>query len=353
MRLLRLSAEMESRAASLRVEALQCMTIALAGTDTKHFWDTMTTFFGAASDKEDVWDFIDPVSRVARPLDLESTDDDEEEDADTEATASTSSSTQAQAAARPPIARSAKVVRSDVCPMDEAIQVFPQNEKTVQSTGIPHHLLGVREPKTSGRSGSSLYHCRHPACEPTFIAKGGTAPLYSHIRRHHLGIVLVCPYCPARLYYTGDGWLAHMEKQHPKAVWYREQVQVPEAIEAAALLQQVTTDPTSLGKSAHRMDRVLLDSMPLKEEETGIKVKAEVVDVQMEEQEGDQLFQEEAVGDEPGEERAIFSSLAEGHQSFPVPPSERLSQRPSMEVVYDQPTSASVSGPPSKKPHKE
>ena len=81
MRLLRLSAEMESRAVSLRVEALQCMTIALAGTDTKHFWDTMTTFFGAASDKEDVWDFVDPVSRVARPLDLESTDDEEEEDA--------------------------------------------------------------------------------------------------------------------------------------------------------------------------------------------------------------------------------------------------------------------------------
>ena len=352
MRLLRLSAEVESRAASLRLEALQCMTIALAGTDTKHFWDVMTTFFGAASDKEDVWDFIDPASRVARPLDLESTDE-EEEEADTEATASSSSS--AQATARPPVARSAKVVRQDVCPMGKAIQVCPQSEKTIQATGIPHHLLGIHEPKTSGRSGASLYHCRHLACEPTFIAKGGTAPLYSHICRHHLGVVLVCPYCPEQLYYTGDGWLAHMEKQHPKAVWYREQVQVPEAIEAATLLQQVSTDPASLGKSACRMDTVLLDSMPPKEDETKVLIKAEMVDVQMEGQEEEQLFSEEVVDDEPEDEKVVSDLPAEGHESFSSPPSERLSQCPSMEVVYSQPAAASTptSEPPSKKPHKE
>ena len=52
--LLHLSSEMESRAASLRIEALQCLTICLAGTDTKGFWDLLVTYFGAESDKDEV-----------------------------------------------------------------------------------------------------------------------------------------------------------------------------------------------------------------------------------------------------------------------------------------------------------
>ena len=75
---------MESRAASLLTEALQCLTICLAGTDTKGFWDLLVTNFGAESNKDDVWGFIDPKSRVARPLDLESTDGESEEEGDQE-----------------------------------------------------------------------------------------------------------------------------------------------------------------------------------------------------------------------------------------------------------------------------
>ena len=141
MRLLRLSAEVESRAASLRVEALQCLTVALAGTDTKNFWNVMTTFYGAESDRDEVWNFIDPASRVARPLDIESTDnetEEEEEATGTEAVASTSQATPAKA--KTPAPRSAKVQWKDVCSLEEAIRVYPENEKSLHFTGIPLHL---------------------------------------------------------------------------------------------------------------------------------------------------------------------------------------------------------------------
>ena len=94
--------------------------------------------------------------------------------------------------------------------------------------------------------------------------------------------------------------------------------------------------------------------MPPKEDETKVLIKAEMVDVQMEGQEEEQLFSEEVVDDEPEDEKVVSGLPTEGHKSFFSPPSEHLSQRPSMEVVYSQPAaSTSTSEPPPKKPHKE
>ena len=55
IRLLRVSAELETRANLLRREALQSLTITLAGSDTKRLWDLLTAFFGAdhTGDEED------------------------------------------------------------------------------------------------------------------------------------------------------------------------------------------------------------------------------------------------------------------------------------------------------------
>ena len=276
MRLLCLSAEVESRAASLCVEALQCLTVALAGTDTKNFWNVMTTFYGAESDRDEVWNFIDPASRVARPLDIESTDnetEEEEEPTGTEAVASTSQATPAKA--KTPAPRSVKVQRKDVCSLEEAICVYPENEKSLHFTGIPLHLVSQRETKTSGSSGASLYHCPHPECDPVFIAKGGYATLYCHIRRHHLSMALVCPYCPNKLYYASSGWKTHMEKFHVGAPWYCQQVKPPEEQEAASLMKQLEKDPQSLGRVARCQDTVLLDSMPPKVNETALILKQE------------------------------------------------------------------------------
>ena len=58
-------------------------------------YQLMTSYFGAESDKDNVWDFIDPASRVARPLDLESTaskDEGEKQDNVADAVKATTSS---------------------------------------------------------------------------------------------------------------------------------------------------------------------------------------------------------------------------------------------------------------------
>ena len=54
-----MSAKLKVKANSLCKEALQSLTITLAGSDTKHFWDLLTAFFGAnhTGDNDDLWDF--------------------------------------------------------------------------------------------------------------------------------------------------------------------------------------------------------------------------------------------------------------------------------------------------------
>ena len=82
LRLPHLSFELEGREATLQMEALQCMTIALAGSDAVGLRDVITTFYGNQQDSEKVWDYIDPKSKVARPLELEDTETEEEDEAE-------------------------------------------------------------------------------------------------------------------------------------------------------------------------------------------------------------------------------------------------------------------------------
>ena len=316
MRLLRLSAEVEARAANLRTEALQCLTVALAGTDTKAFWQVMTTFFGSESDKDNVWDFIDPASRVAHPLDIESTDDEEEEaSGDTSADQAAQASSSKATTSKTVLPRSSKVVREDVCPIEKAIRVRPQDEESLVATGIPLNLLSTRDQKPSGSSGASLYYCKHPQCDPPFVGKGGPAPLYNHIRRHHLGLALLCPYCEHKVFYTSSGWKDHMVKFHPSAPWYKKQVDRPEEVEAAALLIQAIEDPQSLGRAARRQDTVILDTMePRTGEITSLMaVKEEEPPVP------ESTSTEEPVEVQESDIEFPTSSMSEGHDP-PQPP---------------------------------
>ena len=45
----------------------------------------------------------------------------------------------------------------------------------------------------------------------------------SHIRKHHLGHSIACPYCGAR-YYNASGWRDHMEAKHARLLWFSAQV---------------------------------------------------------------------------------------------------------------------------------
>ena len=77
LRLFRLAGELEGKAAALRKEALQHLTIALAGTDTKELFSLLTMFFGKGTDV-DPFSFIDGAPLIKRPLDLTDTESETE-----------------------------------------------------------------------------------------------------------------------------------------------------------------------------------------------------------------------------------------------------------------------------------
>ena len=47
----------------------------------------------------------------------------------------------------------------------------------------------------------------------------------SHVRRHHLGHCIQCPY-DGNLFYNATGWWDHMLSKHEGAPWYRSQLGV-------------------------------------------------------------------------------------------------------------------------------
>ena len=79
LHLFRLAAELESRAAGLRLEALQHLTIALAGVDCREFFTLLVTFFGRGSEfQEDPFNYLDGAPKIRPPLDITDMDTDDE-----------------------------------------------------------------------------------------------------------------------------------------------------------------------------------------------------------------------------------------------------------------------------------
>ena len=70
---------MESHAAGLRLEALQHLTIALAGVDCRELFTLLVTFFGRGSKfQEDPFNYLDGVPKIRPPLDITDMDTDDE-----------------------------------------------------------------------------------------------------------------------------------------------------------------------------------------------------------------------------------------------------------------------------------
>ena len=277
--MLRVSAELESRANLLRREALQSLTIALAGSDTKRLWDLLTAFFGAdhTGDEEDPWDFLDGAPEIPPPLPLTDTDSDDD-NRSTLSAATTQSAPAAPATSQPlgegakPKCRWPKVTASkdhleDVCDLDKAIRIYPQSEGTMKETGIPEYLLVQRDPHTTDKGGS-LYLCRHELCQnPPYYAQSPSG-LYLHVCRKHLGMALACPYCAKKLYWNSKGWHTHMGKYHKGVPHYQQQV-ADESTEAAFLLARLKSDPEALKEEAVQHEKQLQKGLhPVKKEPT-------------------------------------------------------------------------------------
>ena len=77
LRLFRLAAKLETKAAALKSEALQHLFIALAGSDCKELWTLLVHFFGKGTGF-DPFEFLDGAPAITRPLDLTETDSEDE-----------------------------------------------------------------------------------------------------------------------------------------------------------------------------------------------------------------------------------------------------------------------------------
>ena len=84
--LFRLAGELEAKAASLHAEALQHMTIALAGVNCRELFTLLVTFFGKDTGI-DPFSFLDAAPKIPVPLDLTDTESEEEVGGDGSSTA--------------------------------------------------------------------------------------------------------------------------------------------------------------------------------------------------------------------------------------------------------------------------
>ena len=263
--------DLESCANSLRKEALQCITIALTGLDTRQFWALMTAYFRAnhtGTEADDPWDFLDVTPKIPDPLPLTDTDTEDKTASIQSAPASTSlsvSSAPGEAigvgakanvhmkGGRKPLVPQFKDKLKDVCSTQEAIRMYPADEGSLNVMGVPADLQVERESKTS-LSGASIYLCKHPKCQEQPFHAQSEAGIYSHIRCKHLGIVIVCPYCMKKLFWNTKGWKSHMEHNHREAPWYGSALR-SESQEATEMMQQISADPLSIEKAAKRQEK--------------------------------------------------------------------------------------------------
>ena len=233
LRLFRLAAELEGKAAALRKEALQHLTVALAGTDTKELFKLLVTFFGKGTDV-DPFSFIDGAPIIKRPLDLTDTESESEAGDDAASTSTTATTTAEPSAStsvtcEAPVKKQVKIKQKasypDKCAdVQDAIGFLPENSGTLHNTGIPEQFAVRRVGKNE--HGTSIYSCPHPECsDPPYT--GDIAGCGSHVRRVHLGRCVSCPYCPDRKYYNADGWRRHMKDKHNKVPWYSGELQLP------------------------------------------------------------------------------------------------------------------------------
>ena len=240
----RLANKLETQAAGLCLEALQHLTVALAGVDCRELFTLLTTFFGRGTEfQEDPFNYLDGAPKIHPPLDLTDTDEEEEEGASVSqekseptqssvsipipmpAVAETSTSSQSSVPVRtrdPPVKSRPKGNYPDKVPdILQARGFLPEDRDSLHNTGIPA-VYAVRRSGASDK-GRSLYLCPYEdRCGPPPYS-GDIASAGSHVRRHHLGHCIQCPYDGNR-FYNGAGWRDHMLAKHAKVPWYRSEL---------------------------------------------------------------------------------------------------------------------------------
>ena len=307
LRLFRLAGELEAKAASLHAEALQHMTIALAGVNCRELFTLLVTFFGKDTGI-DPFSFLDAAPKIPVPLDLTDTESEGEVGGDGSSTAegpevvsaststaatpvplqetvsssstlsvasSAATSLQLQAqpststSALPPVPIGISTTSSDPQPSNSGVLGEPPAKKIrvrprqsyqdkvadirsavrcYPSDADSLHNTGIPlqyAVRRAGASGrgTSLYDCPYSNLCSTPPYVGDFPSCGSHVRKVHLGVCLACPYCPEQLYYNGSGWRKHMRTEHPSVPWYSAQLQTPPAAPTEVVKQEVVAVP--------------------------------------------------------------------------------------------------------------
>ena len=141
--------DLEAKANLLRKEALQCITIALTGSDTKKFWELLVVFFGAnhkGTEEDDPWDFLDVAPAIPPPLPLTETESDDEKTSVKSAPVAPSTKVKAP---RKPVVSQQKDLLDDLCGLKAAIRMYPADAGSLKETGIPPELQVKREHQTT------------------------------------------------------------------------------------------------------------------------------------------------------------------------------------------------------------
>ena len=254
LRLFCLANELETRAAGLRLEALQHLTVAMAGVDCRELFTLLTAFFGQGTEfQEDPFNYPDGAPEIRPPLDLTDTGEEDEastakEDVEVLSTSSapapalkpvvtTEVEVPVSAPPKPAIPSSTRDPPVKSCPkitypdkvadIAQAQGFFPEDKDSLHNTGIPA-VYAVRCSGSSGK-GRSLYLCPYgDRCSiPPY--SGDIASAGSHVCRHHLGHCIQCPYDGNR-FYNAAGWREHMSMKHANAPWYRNQLGVDSSL---------------------------------------------------------------------------------------------------------------------------
>ena len=243
----RLAANLESKAAALKGEALQHLFIALAGSDCRELWTLLVHFFGKGTGF-DPFEFLDGAPAIKRPLDLTETDsEDEASEAASSVTVgsvSTTASLDAEAStssvptpAPRPVPKAKHVLPDRFPAVDFTDGCIPLSLADIHHTGIPTGVACKRSGKTTAR-GASLYICPHADCGATPYV-GDLYGCSSHLRRVHYGTSIMCPYCPNQKYYRASGWKNHMSSKHATAPWFGASEQTQASLMLAAIQEDI------------------------------------------------------------------------------------------------------------------
>ena len=318
LRLFRLAAKLESKAAALKSEALQHLFIALAGSDCKELWTLLVHFFGKGTGF-DPFEFLDGAPAIKRPLDLTDTDS-EDEASETASSAtlgsvSTTASLDAEAstssaltpAPRPVL--KAKHVLPDKFPAVEFTEgCVPSSMAEIHATGIPTGVACKRSGKTTAR-GASLYICPHTDCGATPYV-GDLYGCSSHLRRVHYGTSIMCPYCPAQKYYRASGWKSHMSSKHATAPWFGASKPMQASLMLAAVQEEIDAPPSSQQPSVPEF------RLPTQEEISTVPLNPSTVEVVPEESlPYTQDFEEEDVP--PEQEQGLVTATEKEEEFVP------------------------------------